>query len=173
MVHTIILESERLLMRPIRMSDSYAMFSYTSDIRVAHYTNWIAHQTISETVDYISYINLHPLIMSWVITQKKTNLPLGECSLSIKNNHTVEISYALAYQYWNHGYMSEALSLLIPYAQRLHHISHVEAWILGHNHASIALARKMGFSLEHTFEQKWHLNDTIYDIHLFSTSPHP
>lgn len=50
-----VLETERMILRPITMDDAEDMYAYGSDPEVTRYVTWHAHQSIEETQQFISF----------------------------------------------------------------------------------------------------------------------
>ena len=51
-----VLQTERLILRPLRRKDTSDIFSYASDPEVTRYVLWDPHRSVSETRGYIRYI---------------------------------------------------------------------------------------------------------------------
>ena len=48
--------TDRLILRPVRMSDAQDLFEYSSDPEVARHVLWDAHRSIHQTRAYIRYL---------------------------------------------------------------------------------------------------------------------
>lgn len=72
---------------------------------------------------------------------------VGTCSIhSIDRvDHSAEVGYLLAEEYWRHGIMTEALAMLIQYCAEEHGLLTLYADVDRDNVASRALLRKLGF----------------------------
>jgi len=105
------------------------------------------------------------LIYHFGIFEKKTGRLMGFMLLALVlrfNVQSARISYVIYNNYWKHGYGRETVSAAISFAFRKMKLHRLEAEILPHNHASIALVRSLGFQFEGVrrgavyFDRKWH-----------------
>lgn len=113
-----LLETSRLLLRPLRMRDAEDLFLWTSDREVARYVLWSAHSSVRETRNYIRYIRMlyrNALPSSWGIVLKETGRVIGTIGFMAYSpeNLSCEIGYSLSREYWNRGIMTEAVSRLL------------------------------------------------------------
>lgn len=110
------LKTNNLILRPFVMEDAPKLFkNYTSDERVTKWCSWDAHKSEEETITHLrSHINDK---YRWAITLRSDETqPIGCIDVvgEIKGYPTIpEIGYALAYDYWGRGYMTEALKAVI------------------------------------------------------------
>ena len=105
------------------------------------------------------------LIYHFGIFEKKTGRMMGYVLLALVvrfNVQSARISYAVFNNYWKHGYGKEAVEATIAFSFRGLKLHRLEAEILPHNHASVGLARGLGFQFEGVrrgavyFQRKWH-----------------
>lgn len=116
-----VIETERLLLRPLTDNDAAEMFkNWTCDERVARYCRWHPHKDIQGTKQLLKmYQNQaeNGFDFRWGIELKSNRELIGiidVVNLS-SDKKTAEIGYNLAYDYWNNGYATEALSEVINY----------------------------------------------------------
>lgn len=106
------IRTERLLLRKVRPQDAQAMFhGWMKDERVAEYTSWHAHQDIGETRAYVQYlISLdNDRSYNWVIEADGKAVGTINVCYCDENADLCGIAYALSYEYWGKGIMTEAL----------------------------------------------------------------
>ena len=112
------------------------------------------------------------LIYHFGIFEKKTGRMMGYVLLALVmrfNVQSARISYAIFNNYWKHGYGKEAVQGTIDYAFRRLKLHRLEAEILPHNHASVALVRGLGFRFEGVrrgavyFDREWH-DHAVYSL---------
>ncbi len=113
-----LLETTRLVLRPLRMRDAEDLFLWTSDPEVARYVLWPAHTSVRETREYIRYIRRlyrSALPSSWGIVLKETGRVIGTVGFMFYSpeNLSCEIGYSLSREYWNRGIMTEAVSRVL------------------------------------------------------------
>ncbi|MEL7027266.1 MAG: GNAT family protein [Pseudomonadota bacterium] len=111
------LETERLILRPLRKSDAGLLSLYASDLRVAEATRTIPHPyppgaaeaTVARAASPDRTEDL------WVFDGSGSDLSevLGLASLQRMDREQSEISYWVAPAFWNTGLASEAVRALI------------------------------------------------------------
>ena len=116
-----VLETEDLLLRPMRMRDAKDIFSYSSDPEVARYVLWNPHRNLSDTRAYIRYIRSlyhRGLPSSWAVVFKPDGKVVGSIGFMswIPVNHTAEVGYSFSRKYWNRGLATQALQAVIQSA---------------------------------------------------------
>ncbi len=108
-----LLETKRLIIRPIDIKDAFDVYEYAKNPKVGLWAGFSAHKSIEETK---SIINTILKIDSYAIVLKEINKVIGTISLQKKLEDIYEIGYSLSEDYWNNGYMSEAVKELVKYA---------------------------------------------------------
>jgi ribosomal-protein-alanine N-acetyltransferase len=161
------LTTQELILRPVTLDDAPAIFSYTSDPRVAQFTHWNPHNTLDETIAYIKLINELKTTHVWGIALQESNTLIGECSITQHENGRAELYYALARNHWGKGYTTQALKAMLAITDQFPEISRLEAWIISENVASCRVAQKAGLSLEQTVPQAWIIENKPHDIALY------
>lgn len=112
------LETGRLLLRKLRMTDAQDMYEYSRDPEVARHVLWDAHQSVGDSRGYLRYAvrqYRQDLPASWGIELKENHKLIGTIGFMwINRDHnSAEVGYSLAREYWNRGIMSEALSAVL------------------------------------------------------------
>ncbi|MFT5430613.1 MAG: ribosomal-protein-alanine N-acetyltransferase [Myxococcota bacterium] len=148
------LETERLLLRIPRMSDAREIFaSYAADPVVSRYMLWEPHGDMSETHLFVASI-IHSWRSAdeerpWVIIRQQDNALLGMVSATV-TGHMVEIGYVLGRAFWNQGYTTEALQVVVDSALADPRIYRLSATVAPENPASARVLEKTGFKREAT-----------------------
>ena len=120
MNETILMETERLILRPWQDSDAEALYKYASDPDVGPRAGWPPHKSVEESLEIIRTIFHND--RTWAIELKETGEPIGcigyfiygESNINIGENDA-EAGYWIAKPYWNQGICTEALRWLIDY----------------------------------------------------------
>lgn len=116
------LETERLTLRPFRLTDAEAMYSgWTSDPEVSKYLNWNTHQSIEETKQLLEIWaeeSKKPERLNFAIDLKAESKLIG--GIDVVGyldgvDGTPVIGYSLSRKYWGKGYMTEACRCLVAY----------------------------------------------------------
>ncbi|MFC3927988.1 GNAT family N-acetyltransferase [Streptococcus caprae] len=108
------IETERLLLRPVTLQDAEEMFSYASDEENVRWT-FAANQSLDETKNIIASIYLASSLGRWGIELKKTGQFIGTLDMHkiVEAVGRAEFGYTLDKQFWNQGYMTEAAKAFI------------------------------------------------------------
>ena len=113
--------TKRLLLRPFRMEDAYAMYeNWASDEEVVKYLRWPAHQDVTISQKVLSQWTSHyhePDYYQWAIELRESHQIIGSISVVSKNEEVgmVHIGYCIGRTWWHHGDRSEALERLITF----------------------------------------------------------
>ena len=85
-----------------------------------------------------------------VIADGKDSIFIGFISLSDmgRYNGYMELEYAVAAEYRNNGYASQAVKSILDYGFKEMHLSAVAAWVRSHNKASARVLEKCSFTFE-------------------------
>ena len=169
------INTERLQLRPISLSDAEAILQYRSDSITNRYQGWIP-KTIDDVYDFINNkvsldINLPD---SWyqIVIIKKNDLELiGDLGIHFldKNIKQVELGCTLDKYQQGKGYATEALNAVLMYLFNELDKHRIIASIDPENIKSIKLFERLGFQKEAHFKKSVLLNgkwadDAIYAI---------
>lgn len=151
---TIILETQRLLLRHFVVSDLDNLFSFYSDPEVIKYIP-DAPRTYEETKEELEwFMNGHPRFPElglWATIYKETGQFIGRCGLipwTIDEKNEVEVAFALSKAYWGQGLATEVAQALVEYGFEHLQLSRLICLIEHGNQASIKVATKIGMTFE-------------------------
>ncbi|MBQ8094715.1 MAG: GNAT family N-acetyltransferase [Clostridia bacterium] len=167
------LETERLILRRIRMSDADDIFAYSKDPEVARYVLWDAQTDIREARQYCrSMIRQYRLDepSSWGIIERFSGHLIGTIGYMSfdEHNHSTEVGYSLAHWKWNQGIMTEALGEVIQYTFSSMDINRIEAQHETENPASGRVMEKCGMHKEGILRQRLYNKGRYVDVSLYS-----
>ncbi len=113
-----ILETERLILRPISLDDAEACFSWNRDERVTKYMSYSTYTDISQTIDWIKSTLADEKEWNWTFVLKEENKVIGAGSIGpdSKMEGYWGIGYNLHYDAWHKGYCTEAMKAIIDFA---------------------------------------------------------
>jgi RimJ/RimL family protein N-acetyltransferase len=156
------LETERLILRPLRPADGAAVFRYRSDPEVSRYQNW-EPSTLSEVDDFIARtMVLEPDTPgTWyqlAICRRGTGELVGDCGLRfpLDRGYEAEFGISLAPEFQGRGYASEALEAVLAYLFERLDKHRVFGSVDPRNHASLRLMERVGLRREaHFRESLW------------------
>ena len=118
------IETERLLLRPFRVSDGDAMFrNWTHDPEVTRFLTWQPHADVSVSRRLAALWEEEakkPEVYQWAIVPKELGEPIGSISVvdSEEKPPSAEIGYCIGRAWWGQGLAAEALRAVIEYLIR-------------------------------------------------------
>ena len=152
--NAMILETKRLLLRRLVMSDLDELYSFYSDPEVIKYIP-DAPRTYEETREELEwFMNGHPRYPElglWATIYKETGQFIGRCGLipsTIDEQNEVEIAFAMARAFWGKGLATEVALALLQYGFEHLHLLRLICLIEPENLASVRVATKIGMSFE-------------------------
>ena len=115
------LETRRLILRQMKVSDAEGMFNnWASDPEVTKFLTWPPHASLEVTKKTVeSWVNRYsdPAFYNWAIELKDEGVVVGNIS-TVRMNESVEsadIGYCMGKAWWGQGIMAEALKAVIDY----------------------------------------------------------
>jgi ribosomal-protein-alanine N-acetyltransferase len=151
---TVILETNRLLLRHYVQKDVDSLFALYSDPDVVTYIP-DAPRTFEETKEELEwFMNGHPRFPElglWATIHKETGEFIGRCGLlpwTMDEQHEVEVAFALSKAYWGQGLATEVAQALVHYGFEHLQLSRLICLIEHGNQASIQVAAKIGMTFE-------------------------
>jgi RimJ/RimL family protein N-acetyltransferase len=157
------MQTERLVMRGLRVEDAEALHPMYSDVDANTYGTHPATTTIAETREQMAKRVADTTWRAWAITLKGDDTAIGTVACYEKRQGKVtEIGYILKRAYWGNGYVTEAVAamidLLFSEGQR-----RIFADTDPDNAPSIAVAKRLGFTLEATLRAEWETHIGVRD----------
>ena len=120
-IGTVLLETERLILRRFTMEDDAAMFAnWVTDPDVTRYLMWKTHDNVEETRQILSeWVSSYekPGHYHWAMEIKETGTLIGSIAAVIVKDdiEMVHIGYCIGKAWWRKGYTSEALMRLVQF----------------------------------------------------------
>jgi len=157
------IKTERLLLRPLRVSDAQAVFAIRSNEQVMRYWStaaWtsidLAHELIARDLNAMSTGEYLCLGM----VRAEDQVLIGTCTLFHFDEQCqrAEIGYGMHYDAWGHGYMHEALLALLEFGFSELGFNRIEADIDPRNEASAKSLVRLGFKKEGHMKERWIVN---------------
>jgi len=169
------LQTERLQLRKMQVSDSASLFEIWSDPEVTRFMNvrcFTAENQATEMIQLLDDLSQDNKAIRFSIIHKESGEIIGSCGYNALDfaNGVAEIGYDLAKSYWGRGYASEAVSSLVEYAFSSWKLKRIEAKVDPENQNSIKLLQKLGFMFEGILSQEEGVEEASNDLHLYSKS---
>ncbi|MBR4360866.1 MAG: GNAT family N-acetyltransferase [Clostridia bacterium] len=165
------IETDRLILRPLRMRDDRDMFSYARDPEVSRHVLWEAHRTIRDTRRFLraairQYRKGFP--GSFAIEWKASGRMIGTVGFMWIHAEykSAEVGYSLSRDYWNRGVMTEALRAVVAYGFDTLHLNRIEAQYECDNPASGRVMEHIGMRYEGTLRQRLWNKGKFVDVKL-------
>ena len=154
-----VLESSRLVLRPLRRQDAKDIFAYASDPEVARYVLWEPHKSVSDTRGYIRYMRAlyrRGLPGSWAVALRDSGRVIGTIGFMWYSdaNCAAEVGYSFSRDSWNKGYATEALNSVIRSVFASLPVNRLEAQHDVRNPASGRVMEKCGMRKEGVLRQR-------------------
>lgn len=169
------IETERLILRKFKPSDSEYMFkNWATDSEVCKFLSWNPHSGLSETEQVVeNWINtyMYDNYYNWAIELKEIGEIIGQISIMNLNEayYSCEVAYNIGRIFWGKEIMSEALRAVIIYMIKDIGINRLEAKHDTKNPASGRVMQKSGMKYEGTMRQvKINKHGYFYDLAIYS-----
>ena len=155
------LETERLIIRPLELSDDEGMFAMDSDAEVHKYVGQQPVTTIEQTRDVIKFVQDQYDTLGigrWAVIEKGTNDFVGWTGLKLMkttvNGHTdfYDFGYRLTRKHWGKGYGTESGRASLQYGLDVMGLKDIYAMTDVDNAASRRILEKLGFQFTGLFD---------------------
>ena len=152
-----ILETERLILRPWCDTDAETLYRYASDPEVGPIAGWPPHTSVENSLEIIHAVLSKP--ETYAIVLKTSNEPIGSIGLLRNGDGTypigeteVELGFWVGVPHWGNGYAPEASRCMIRYAFEQLNVTCVWCGYYDGNLKSKRAQEKIGFKYHHTLE---------------------
>ncbi len=147
---TPVLETERLLLRPLKESDAEAIFTnWASDPEVAKYMSWSTHSDREVTREWLQSIQANIAAedkYDWGFVRKSDNKLIGSGGIYFKEERGMfTVGYNLMRECWNQGYTTEAVAKILEFAVKDLEQTRLFAYHAKENPNSGKVMEKLGF----------------------------
>jgi RimJ/RimL family protein N-acetyltransferase len=148
-----ILQTQRLTLRPLRVEDAAALYKARGDSEVMRYWDWPAQKSVTEVRETLAAHIPAPddkTMLWWAVALSPDGPAIGECDLSEIDRHNgrAEVGFLFAKAHWGHGYAREAMERVVRYAFHDLALARLGARFHDGNEASRRLLERLGFVLE-------------------------
>jgi len=174
----LILETDRLLLRPLALSDAEAMFAMDKNPEVHKYLWQNPTQTIEETIKTIKYVRnqyKRNNIGRFATILKETGEFIGWTGIKFVdekpengNINFYDYGYRLAEKFWNKGYATEASTAWLDYGFNQMNIKIMNAYTHHDNGASNHILEKAGMTMIEVYTSEdgvkwkwWQLKNSV------------
>lgn len=145
-----LLQTERLLLRPIVDADAIQIYEYSKDPIVGPAAGWKPHSSIDETRVVMDTLFIDRPVFGIVLRQ--TGVLFGTIGLVAdpkrENPAAMMLGYASGSLYWGNGYMTEAARRVVRYAFEQCQTELLSVYCYSFNRRSQRVIEKCGFDYE-------------------------
>ena len=171
--HLPVLETERLILRPMRMSDARDLFAYASDPEVSRHVLWDTHRSLRDSRRFLRAAlrqYRQGLPGSFAITLRESGRMIGTIGFMWINTEyqSAEVGYSLSREYWNRGIMTEALRKVVRFGFEELRLNRIEAQHELTNPASGRVMAHAGMLYEGTLRQRVKNKGHFSDVALYA-----
>jgi ribosomal-protein-alanine N-acetyltransferase len=149
------LKTKRLILEPYSESDIDDIFNYASSSEVSRYVPWESHKSLDDSKTFFQFIqratsfNRGKLFFVFAIRLKETGRVIGSIDFKNAGPRTGQLDYALGFDHWNRGIMSEAAGAVRDWAlTSLPELVRLQAFCVAENVGSSKVMEKIGMTFE-------------------------
>ena len=151
--HIPTLETERLSLRGMRVSDAEDMFAYAQYEPVTRYLTWTPHPNVKHTKEYLTYVSQRYRtgdFFDWAIVSREDGRMIGTCGFTAFDfpSDSAEIGYVLNPAYHGRGLATEAVREVIRFGFEELKLHRIEAKFMKENTRSLKLMERVGMQFE-------------------------
>ena len=151
-----ILETERLILRPWSEQDAEALYRYARDPEVGTPAGWPAHTSVENSLQIIQTVLAKPEVYAVCL---KDGSPIGSIGLHLNGSTDMterddecELGYWLGKPFWGQGLITEAAWELLRHAFEDLKMAAVWCGYYDGNQKSARVQEKLGFVYQHKTE---------------------
>lgn len=167
------LNTQRLHLRRMEISDSHSLFKIWSDPDVTNFMNissFTDESQAKEMIELFEELAQDNKAIRFSMIELKSNKIIGTCGFNFIDfeNAKAEIGYDIAKAYWGKGFAPEGISALLKYAFETLELNRIEAKVEPANVNSIKVLQKLNFTFEGTLRQYEKSKGNFVDINMYS-----
>lgn len=163
------LETERLILRRLALSDVNDMFEYAHRSDVTKYLTWEPHPAIGYTREYLAYVSAHYAagdFFDWAVVDRASERMIGTCGFTRFHYESdcAEIGYVINPAYWGRGIATEAVGAVLRFGFQRLEVNRIEARFMEGNTASRRVMEKCGMIYEGMLRQSMYIKDEYRNV---------
>jgi [ribosomal protein S5]-alanine N-acetyltransferase len=167
------LQTPRLILRKLEISDAEDIFAYASDPQVTAYTAWTTHQSIDDTYEYLRNFVFELYRsdkgMDWGIVEKASGKLIGTCGLYASPEHRrATLGYVLNRDYWGQGLVTEAAKTAIAFGFHVMQLQRIQSVCDVDHLASARVLEKVGMQFEGILHNYLFYKERSWDVKMYA-----
>lgn len=152
----IMIETERLILRPWQETEADTLFKYASDPDIGPIAGWSPHTSVENSLEIIRTVFSAP--ETYAVVLKDSGEPVGACGImfaeclhsAAMKPGEAEIGYWIGKPYWGQGFIPEAVKALLSRCFNELDLDAVWCGYYEGNSKSKRVCEKSGFKYHHT-----------------------
>lgn len=158
------LETERLILGKITLSDAFDMYDYSRREEITRYLTWSPHASLAQTERYIRLLEkkyASGTFWDFGIRNKESGKFIGTCGFTsfCTDEDRAEIGYVLAPEFWGRGLAVEACRAVLKFGFAVFDFSSFCARFIEGNAASERVMQKLGMSFAATYKNSFFIKN--------------
>ena len=142
-----VLETERLILRPLSIDDLDAVYKWASDPRVNKYMIYPLYKSKDDGVEWLNTLYEDDDKKDFGFVLKETGELIGSGGIYYHSDIDVwSIGYNLSYDYWNRGLVTEAMTKLVEWGRQTFGIKEIAGTFAVENIGSRRVMEKLGMT---------------------------
>lgn len=125
--HTIVIETDRLILRPMTVADAKDVFEWVSDERVTKYMVYNTYTSIQQVKEWLKFVETDDSTYNFGFVRKSDGRLIGSGDIGLRKNKpwakpkdkgiesVWEFGYNLRYDCWGNGFATEAVKAMMKY----------------------------------------------------------
>jgi ribosomal-protein-alanine N-acetyltransferase len=170
------IETDRLVLRPVRDADADAVFAACSNPNLTRFTLFETHQTRDESLTFVRdyaaarYAEMVPDPLAVTLRNDPDPRMVGAvgCNWVSRPHRTMELGYWLAEHLWGRGIAAEAARAVVRFVFDTCLVERVQARVIVGNPASVRVLEKVGFKYEGTLRSAVFRRERFEDLMMFA-----
>ena len=112
-----IIKTERLLLRPLTISDAESVYEWVSDERVTRYMVYTTYKSIDQVIEWLKFIENEAKSNHFGFERLSDGKLIGSGDIGPdRKNGYWGFGYNLRFDCWGNGYATEAVKAMIKFA---------------------------------------------------------
>ena len=112
-----VLETDRLILRPLTVDDAQAVYVWVSDERVTKYMQYLTYNSLDDVKKWLTSLQSEDATNNFGFVLKENNLLIGSGGIGYnKEKGAWYFGYNIRYDYWNQGLTTEATKCMMKFA---------------------------------------------------------
>ena len=166
------LQTDRLDLIEITPYHSGDILKLFGDVNVTRFYNLLPFKSDQDAQKFINWYRVRfndNTGLRWGISLKGEPNVIGTIGFNnFTKRHRANIGYDLQLEYWNNGYITEALKVIINFGFNQLEINRIEAEVMLGNTSSEKVLYKLNFMNEGILRQWMYWNEKYYDMTMFA-----